>query len=184
MIPSIEKIELGVMNYRDFNFRQNLMVFRVTDISNIVNHECDCLILSKSGYLTEIEIKRSYADFLADFKKNSGRGHSTDSHIKAFYFLVHESFSERVRKYLEEDKKLPEAIYVYDDRGVIVNHISQFQMKEDIGKKCGCSPYLVSGLNWFSCWHSPKKLFIEEQFQLARLGSMRYRTMTEKLIKQ
>ena len=52
------------MNHPDFSFRQNLMVFRVTGGSNVVNHECDCLIMTKSGYLTEIEIKRSYADFL------------------------------------------------------------------------------------------------------------------------
>ena len=71
MIPSIERIEDSIMNYNDFNFRQNLMVFRVSDTSCVVNHECDCLIMSKSGYRTEIEIKRSYSDFLADFKKST-----------------------------------------------------------------------------------------------------------------
>ena len=50
MIPSIENIELAIMNHGDFNFRQNLMVFRVTDISGVVNHECDCLIMSKNQY--------------------------------------------------------------------------------------------------------------------------------------
>ena len=71
MIPSIEEIELSIMKYPDFNFRQNLIVFRVTGGSNVVNHECDFLIMTRVGYLTEIEIKRSYADFLNDFKKYS-----------------------------------------------------------------------------------------------------------------
>ena len=48
MIPSIEQIEFAIMNYRDWNWRQNLMVFRVSDFSGVVNHECDCLIMSKS----------------------------------------------------------------------------------------------------------------------------------------
>jgi len=112
MIPSIEEIELAIMNYDRFNFKQNLIVFRVTNMSTIVNHECDCLIMSKSGYLTEIEIKRSYSDFMADFKKSHNH---EDKSIKEFYFMVHESFYDKVLSTLIEKKHLPTGIYVYDD---------------------------------------------------------------------
>ena len=179
MIPSIENIELAIMNHRDFNFRQNLMVFRVTDISGVVNHECDCLIMSKAGYLTEIEIKRSYSDFLNDFKKNHVHN---DDRIKAFYFMVHESFKDKVIEKLIEMKRVPSGIYVYDDDCNIKLAISY----NDILKSIFGKPYHLCSLNecflYCDMWSS-RRLFLEEQYQLARLGAMRYRNMTERLIK-
>lgn len=172
-IPSIEKIELAIMNSSLFNFRQNLMVFRVSDFSQIINHECDCLIMSKAGYLTEIEIKRSYADFLADFKKNHEH---QDPHIKEFFFLVHESFAEKVCAKLLEIKHIPTAIFSYDDNAEISLYKGRYLLHSEIG---------YHDTNWFYYANTlnPKKLFLEEQFQLARLGAMRYKTMTQNLIK-
>lgn len=179
MIPSIEQIELAIMNYPDFSFRQNLMVFRVTGGSNVVNHECDCLIMTKAGYLTEIEIKRSYADFLNDFKKDHVHN---DDRIKAFYFMVHESFKDKVIEKLIEMKRVPSGIYVYDDDCNIKLAMSYNEMLKTIFGK----PYHLCSINecflYWNVWSS-KKLFLEEQFQLARLGAMRYKNMTEKLIK-
>ncbi len=172
MIPTIEEIELSLMNSELFNFRQDLMVFRVSDFSGIVNHECDCLIMSKSGYLTEIEIKRSYSDFLADFRKKHTH---QDPHLKAFYFLVHESFSEKASEKLLELKHIPSGLLAYDDnakislyRGGSYFHVKNGENHEEY----------TDYRNW-----NPKKLFLEEQYQLARLGAMRYKNMTEKLIK-
>ena len=173
MIPSIEQIELSIMTDERFNFRQNLIVFRVSDISGIVNHECDCLIMSKAGYLTEIEIKRSYADFLADFKK---RHNHQDEHIKEFFFLVHESFAEKVYDKLIEIKHIPTAIFSYDDDAKISLFKGRYLMHYDFGYNDADCVYYDNTLN-------PKKLFLEEQFQLARLGAMRYKTMTERIIK-
>lgn len=171
MIPPIEKIESSIMNYRDFNFRQNLMVFRVSDFSGVVNHECDCLIMSKSGYLTEIEIKRSYSDFLADFKKKHVH---QDERIKLFYFLVHESFAEKVKDKLIELKHIPSGIYIYDDNA----KISFYKKSSEVNKsfKYDDNECIRYGNN------NAKKLFLEEQYQLARLGAMRYKNMTEKLL--
>lgn len=56
----------------------NLFDYRVyTIVPNVsyglgLNHECDMLLLSSSGYFTEVEIKVSKADLLADFKKSHG----------------------------------------------------------------------------------------------------------------
>ena len=175
MIPTIEEIELSLMNSELFNFRQDLMVFRVSDFSGIVNHECDCLIMSKSGYLTEIEIKRSYSDFLADFKK---RHTHQDPHLKAFYFLVHESFAEKAKEKLIELKHIPSGLLVYDDNAKISFYAnsSEFAPKIRYGDN-GYEEY-TDYRNW-----NPKKLFLEEQYQLARLGAMRYKNMTERIIK-
>lgn len=168
-IPSIEKIELAIMNNSLFNFRQNLIVFRVSDFSQVVNHECDCLIMSKAGYLTEIEIKRSYADFLADFKKNHEH---QDPHIKEFFFLVHESFAEKVFNKLVEIKHYPTAILSYND---------ECEIKVAYGRNR--PTFATMDFIYYGNTLNPKKLFFEEQFQLARLGAMRYKTMTQNLIK-
>lgn len=178
MIPSIEKIELSIMKYSDFNFRQNLIVFRVMGLSGVVNHECDCLIMTKSGYLTEIEIKRSYEDFLNDFKKDH---HHEDPHIKEFFFMVHESFKDKVIERLIEMKHVPTGIYVYDDECRISLAISYTKIVELIfGEpyhRCNMDDYHSYSNGW-----TAKRLFLEEQYQLARLGAMRYKNMTEKLI--
>jgi len=174
MIPKIEKIELAIMNHHDFNFRQNLIVFRVMGgFSLVVNHECDCLIMSKAGYLTEIEIKRSYADFLNEFKKDHKHN---DSKIAHFYFMVHESFYEKVLAYLIDHKLVPSGIYVYDDNCKIAIGNTSFEIRDKIGNANDIYLYYLGS--------GARKLFIEEQYQLARLGAMRYKTMTEKLLKQ
>ena len=47
-------------------FDTNVMIWK-----EIVNHECDMLIVSKNHYLTEVEIKISLSDLKADFKKRT-----------------------------------------------------------------------------------------------------------------
>lgn len=179
MIPSIEQIELAIMNYHEFNFRQNLILFRVTNFSGVVNHECDCLIMTKSGYLTEIEIKRSYADFLNDFKKNHVHD---DDRIKYFYFMIHESIKDKVLKKLVEVKRVPTGILVYDDDCRITYGFSKSEIEKAFG---GCLYLKIEDgeLASYSKGFYARKLLLEEQFQLARLGAMRYKNMTEKLIK-
>ena len=83
---TLYEIEVALSKSDAFNFVRNIIAFNVNGMSDSLSiwHECDMLVLSKSGYLTEIEIKRSWADFLADFKKrhtHEGRGI-----IKYFYY--------------------------------------------------------------------------------------------------
>ncbi|MGL5732290.1 MAG: hypothetical protein ACRCX5_14370 [Bacteroidales bacterium] len=178
-IPTIEEIELAIMNYKEFNYRQNMMVFRVSDFSNIVNHECDCLIMSKSGYLTEIEIKRSYSDFMADFRKKHTHN---DPIIKSFYYMIHESFYDKAYHKLIELKHIPTGIYTYNDDCNITLVKTGHEMLNSIEYK---------GLIWDAHHEgiaihgnsSARPLFLEERLQLARIGAMRYKNMTEKIIK-
>lgn len=60
-------VELALM--RKLNFRQNIIVHNVTDLSGLVRFETDMISLTKNGYATGFEIKVSRSDLLADFKK-------------------------------------------------------------------------------------------------------------------
>ena len=84
------EIELAVVRY--FDARRNMIVPNVTWGFGL-NYECDLLMLSASGYVTEIEIKVSRSDLLADKKKRKHRlwesGYSSGKRIiKYFYFAI------------------------------------------------------------------------------------------------
>ena len=64
---TIDEIELAIVNSGIFNKRGDIFVPNVS--WGLLNHEADMVVMTKSGYLTEIEIKRSWEDFKADFKK-------------------------------------------------------------------------------------------------------------------
>lgn len=64
---TIDEIELAIVNSGIFNKRNDIIVPNVS--WGLLNHEADMVVMTKSGYLTEIEIKRSWEDFKADFKK-------------------------------------------------------------------------------------------------------------------
>ena len=51
-----------------WGIRNNIIVPNVS--WGMLDYEADLLIMNKTGYVTEIEIKRSWSDFLADFKKD------------------------------------------------------------------------------------------------------------------
>ena len=67
---------------------------------NIVNHECDMLIVTKNHYLTEIEIKISLSDLKADFKK---KHQHKDENIKNFYYAFPEEIKEKAIELIPEE---------------------------------------------------------------------------------
>lgn len=70
---TLTDIEVALARTDEFNFVRNIVAFNVHDASDALPiwHEVDMLVMTKSGYLTEIEIKRSWSDFLADFNRGS-----------------------------------------------------------------------------------------------------------------
>lgn len=60
-------IELKIMQH--FNYRRNMIVPNVTELSGLVRFETDMLVLSPAGYATGFEIKVSKSDLKADFNK-------------------------------------------------------------------------------------------------------------------
>lgn len=78
---SSQEIELALANY--FGIRENLIVPNVSWGLGV--HECDLLVLSKSGYCTEVEIKISLSDLKKDLSKH--HSHKSDK-IKYLYFCI------------------------------------------------------------------------------------------------
>jgi hypothetical protein len=76
-------LELEVAIARQYNPRRHIIVPNVSWGANI--HECDLLILSKSGYATEVEIKVSLSDLKKDFTKK--HKHDSDK-IKYLWYCV------------------------------------------------------------------------------------------------
>ena len=66
----------------------------------IIDHECDLLGVTNSGYLTEIEIKISVSDLRADFKKKHGHG---GEFIRNFYYAVPEYMLEKTLELIDKD---------------------------------------------------------------------------------
>ena len=90
---TIEEIEAVLVCYpfSPFYCRSHLVVPNVS--WGFLNHEADLLVMTSSRLLTEIEIKRSWTDFLADFKKNHDHSHPL---IARFYYAVPSSIGKRV----------------------------------------------------------------------------------------
>lgn len=147
---SVQQIQLALYNFSPlFNKRSDTMA---TNISwGLLNHEADFVSMNRSGYLTEIEIKRSWADFKADFKKDHGHN---DERVYRFFFCVPEEIIDKVKDFIID--KFPEnsdrpAVLYYDEQGCIGIC--------DIG-----TPFRKNG----------RKLFIEEQLQFAKLSAKRF----------
>jgi hypothetical protein len=152
---SIPEIELGIIgwykkNYTDFELA-------VPNVSyGLLNHEADLIIMNKSGYLTEFEIKRSWSDFLADFKKKHTH---EDELVRQFYYVVPKSIFQKVYDFCKSEQKSLSVIFYTEEK--------EFK-KEPM-------PYFLYKIRNF------RKLFLEEKFKLARLGCFRIWTLKEKL---
>lgn len=88
-------IEISLADY--FGIRQNFIVPNVSYGLNL--HEVDLLVVSKSGYCTEVEIKISVQDLKADLKKE--HGHRSNK-IKYFYFAVPEELKDKALDLIPE----------------------------------------------------------------------------------
>lgn len=168
---SLYEIEIALAKHPDFSFKRNIVVFNVNGISGRlpIFHECDMLVCSKSGYLTEIEIKRSWTDFVADFNKK--HKHESEGMIKYFYYCLPESFDlEKTYQIIEKNGIQYSGIYFYDKS----LHFQFHGYRLDLGNRL---IYVNRALEKFS------KLYLEQQLELARLGAMRVVGLKEKLVK-
>ena len=134
-----------------FGIRNNIIVPNVS--WGLLDYEADLLIMNKTGYVTEIEIKRSWSDFLADFKKDEN-AHKSEI-IYQFWYCVPDSLYkdciDKLKEVYPDSLDRPNVIS-YSDSGVLNFH----------GKTASY------------CRGKHRKMFLEEQLKLARLGAMRY----------
>lgn len=159
-IFTITQIELALAQY--FNYRANLIVPKVS--WGLLTHEADLLIMNKTGYLTEVEIKRSWADFLADFRKNHTHD---DPKISWFYYAVPESIADKCSAKLAEIDP--------DGKWGLISYFT-----DRLGE---CWPNIVKYPSNCTKHNPSKKLSLEEQFKLARLGAMRTWSLKNNIIK-
>lgn len=151
---TIDEIELAIVNSTLFNKRTDIFVPNVS--WGLLNHEADLVIMTKSGYLTEIEIKRSWEDFKADFKKDHQHD---DEKVYKFYYCVPSSIKDKVIELLRSKYEYIPAVLSYTDEGGVYD------------LRVG-NPYTKGA----------RKLFLEEQLTIARLGCMRVWNLKQKLV--
>jgi hypothetical protein len=80
--------DIEVALAKHFQYWRNIIV---PNISNgLWIHECDLLVISEAGYMTEIEIKISVSDMKKDFEKLH-QHRDRRNRIKQFYYAVPKS---------------------------------------------------------------------------------------------
>lgn len=178
---SLYEIEIALAKSDKFNYIKNIVAFNVNGFGETlpIHHECDMLVLSNSGYLTEIEIKRSWQDFLADFKKR--HHHESEKRIiKYFYYCVPKKLLDKVWDKLTELNISYSGVITYDEN----LYIEVWGNKYIIDKN---KEYKERG--WGTMMKSPilayqaRKLYVEERLQVARFGAMRAIMLREKVLK-
>ncbi len=155
--PKLTTIEIEARLAGHFNYRQNLIVPNVSWGMDI--HECDLLIVSKSGYATEVEIKISKADLKKDaFKKHNHEDRF--NRIKRFYFAIPESLSNCIE-------------FIPERAGIIVLSRSEIDGVNYIY----CKVLRAARVN-----NTCRKFTEQERFNIARLGTMRIWSLKRKII--
>ena len=136
-------IEIAIASY--FNPRQNLIVPNISWGMGL--HECDVLIASALGYLTEIEIKISAADLKKDAMKRHGH-YDRMGRIKKLYFAMPKKLTH-LCEYVPERAGI--LSYYIDDDG-------NEQLKEVRPARAN---------------KKARPLTEKEMYEMARLGAMR-----------
>lgn len=136
------------------DIRENLYVPNVS-WGFFVEHEADLVKVSRSGFLTEYEIKRSWSDFVADFKK---RSYHSDDRISEFYYVVPKVMAQAASKFIDESSMRlygPGIYYFSEESGWL-----------SLQRKC----------------NRPKgtKMYVEDMYEIARLGTLRYWSLRRK----
>ena len=151
-------MELALVSY--LNYRQNLIVPNVYWGMDI--HECDLLVVSKAGYLTEVEIKITRADLRADAKK--GHGHRSRI-IKRLFFALPECLESSIE-------------FVPERAGII---LVRPMKKDDID--AGWSPYCRE-IRPAQRNKAAGKISDHDRYKIARLGTLRIWGLKRKLLKE
>lgn len=159
---TVEQIQQLIIKYEG-GARANVFVPNVS-WGYFKSHEADLVKISKQGYMTEYEIKRSYSDFLADFKKDGTHFEGKVSHL---YYVVPESIKDKCWEFIvnhefptpyngKYSKQYPVGMMYYNDEGVI--------------RRAYYAPHLARFTNSNDCEY---KLYLEEQMAIMRLGLLR-----------
>ncbi len=146
-----KEMEIALSEWLDIT--KNLVVPNVSWGFQI--HECDLLVITKSGYAWEIEIKISKADLKKDLDK--WHGHN-DVKIRRLYFAIPD--------YMQSDMHLiPDRAGILIVRKTIDGYFKTFEARK---------PEQTLAV----------KMTAEQKFKVARLASLRMWTLKANLIKR
>ena len=155
---SISTIEIEVAIAELFDVRKHIIVPNISWGAAI--HEMDMALINKTGFLKEIEIKISKSDYMKDFEKSH---HHVDRfhRISQFYYAMPLYLYEKIKELIPEDA------------GIItcnsIEYRSGFHVRATI-------------LRQATKIKDSRKLTVEEQLNIARLGTMRIFKLKRKLI--
>ena len=161
---SVQQIQLALRNSDLFDQRSSLIVPNVS--WGMLPYEADLIGISKSGQVTEVEIKRSLSDLKADFKKRHRHDYEC---VTYFFYCVPESLVEKAKKAIFENEQsrvfvpikesqCPALLY-YDEKGCI--HHTDFGTAKRFG------------------YHQTND---KDKVDAGRLASLRYWNLLEKTI--
>lgn len=191
---SLIEIELALADH--FNWKKNIIAFNVLGVSGRlpIGHECDMLVVSSSGYLCEVEIKRSYADFCADFKKR--HHHTSAVPMKEFIFAVPQGILDKVIAKLEQERFIPSRIIIYDE-DLHIGDYPVYQTEDSKESRERKEWYWSDDNTILLLTKKDEKpvihavdinhsgpIFLEQRLEVARLGAMRQVPLRERLLKQ
>lgn len=178
---TIEQIQSRLAHIDQFNLRRNIVVPNVS--WGLLEYEADFVSLSKSGYLTEVEIKRSWEDFKKDFTKDHRHD---DPRVSYFYYCVPKSISYRVM----------DALYVVEPFDSKYRKYKITGIKDGVPTNAGLITYDNHDWQGNECeWigidfmaiagrrKAARKLTDQEQLKLAHLGCMRLWDLKKKIAK-
>jgi len=160
-IPKITTSEMEVSIAKYFNIRQHIIVPNLSwGLTGM--HECDLFIVRKSGYAIEVEIKRTKADLLADFKKYHNHIDRYNRIVQLYYAIPEELLGSC-------ESLIPEPA------GIIVckkyEYLGKYKIYASIHREAKRRS-------------DARRLTTEEQLKVASLGTMRIWSLKEKLNQQ
>ena len=94
---SVNDIEQLLLNYFGGVRSKNMFVPNIS--WGMFKYEMDFVVVTPQRYLYEIEIKRSWSDFMADFKKNHIHD---DKHVRKFYYCVPQAMADKVCEFCSD----------------------------------------------------------------------------------
>jgi hypothetical protein len=160
-IPKITTAEMEVSIAKYFGIRKHIIVPNLSWGFDGI-HECDLFFIRKGRYAFEVEIKRTKADLLADFKKYHNHVDRKNRIVQLYYAIPKELLSTC-------EEHIPEQFGIlivekYESYGKYYDHTSMYR---EAKRKTGA-----------------KRLTENEVLKAARLGCMRIWSLKEKLNKQ
>jgi len=140
-------------------------------------HECDLLCLSKSGYATEVELKISRSDLLADKKK---KHQHKSAKIKYLYFAVPYYLKETALECIPERAGL----YVFGREGMEPSVRPLYYTCGNAGRKyASAGVHLIKKVRKAKINKAAEKWPDQARLHTAHLGAMRIGGLKKKIYK-